>query len=124
MRAKYAAAIRFGIESGQATNYGSPDDKFYTLRDKVQGYSWMDSQRENHLARDAFERTQQKKKNQILENATPEEREALKAQHKLNHEMYYETSAERNLRELKESVLRIEQRYQKDYPEFHINFPG
>lgn len=124
MKARYAKAIRYGIKAGQATNFGSPDDKFYTLWSNVRSYSWMESHRENHLARDAFEHAQTKKRNQILENATTEEVEVLKAQNRLNHEMYYETRAERNLRELKESVLRIEQRYQKDYPEVHINFPG
>ena len=123
MRAKYAAAIRYGIESGQATNFGSPDDRYFKLSEGVRWYSWMSSHRENELAQNAFDRARKRRTEEIWKGATPEEREALKAQHKLNHEMYYETRAERNLRELKESVLRIEQRYQKDYPEFHINFP-
>lgn len=124
MKARYAAAIRYGIESGQATNFGSPDDQYFKLWDKVKWYSWMNSHRENELADSAFRRAYTRRREEVLGKATPDEQLALKAQNRLNHEMHYETRAEKNLRELKEAVLRIEERYQKDYPEFHINFPG
>lgn len=123
MKKNYAQAIRFGIKAGQATNFGTLGDRYFELWDRVRWYSWMSNHRENELAQKAFERTYERRRKEALASATPEERAEMKRINRLNHEMHYETRAERNLRELKESVLRIEERYQKDFPEIHINFP-
>ncbi|TDP92314.1 hypothetical protein EDF62_1519 [Leucobacter luti] len=103
MKAKYAAAIRHGIQQGRKTRYGEIDDPYYELRSGLL-WSAMRGGRPGELQMEAFKRTwQQVSAARIASMTMAEKREAERA-FKISHERFTETRAEREKRLLREEV--------------------
>lgn len=108
MRAKHAAAIRYGILKGRQTRYGDLDDPYYELRSNViNGYSEWDLR---ELALKAFEHTWETEAATRMEGKTPEEYAEAKANFVRVWELYSESREERQTRLLREEVKALSKR--------------
>lgn len=106
MRAKYAAAIRYGIKQGKKTRYGDEDDPYYELRSEVLWRYFMES-RLRELALSAFTRTWRKVSALRVSGLDASAVSEANAAFERAHTLWTESRQERELRLLREEVVRL-----------------
>ena len=105
MRAKYAKAIRFGIETAREVKFWPDEGNYYEKESEVRDY---DFRTEWNLASNAFYRTYRKLRKKYVNSLDDESIKFMHRAEKLDYVKWTETRQERYLRELNEKVQRLE----------------
>lgn len=109
MKARFAKAIRAGIEAAKRTNYGQVGDTYYPEREAILDYAWLEDHKANELAKLAFERTWERNVKKAAASMTLEERAAASKNHDMSYTLYTETRSEKYQRLILERVERLEE---------------
>lgn len=111
MRAKYAKAIRFGIEKAREVKFWPESERnYYEKRSEVLYFDFeygLDSTVRS-ITEEAFNRTYHARRQQYTYPLDDTGLELIKAAEKLEYVKWTETRQERYLRELNEKVQRLE----------------
>lgn len=105
MRAKYAKAIRFGIEKAREVKFWPDEGNYYEKESEVRYY---DFRTEWNLASNAFNRTQRKLRKKYVDSLSVDDYNALNKAEHLDHRKWNETYQERYLREISERTTALE----------------
>lgn len=108
MKAKYASAIRFGVEKANRVEYTWKGTNYYDHLASVRCYRLMNSNLENQLALKAFSRVSERRQNAHLAQKTRKETESYWEMVTRGRKLQYESGAEREIRLLRETVERME----------------
>ena len=105
IRAKYAKAIRFGIEKAREVKFWPEEGNHYEKESEVRYY---DFRTDLVLAELAFNRTHKKREQQYVNTLEDESIKLMHRMQDLDYVKWTETRQERYLRELNEKVQRLE----------------
>ena len=111
MRAKYAKAIRFGIEKAREVKFWPESERNYCeKRSEVLYFDFeygLDSTVRS-ITKEAFNRTHKKRKQRYVNSLDDESIKFMHNAENLDYVKWTETRQERYLRELNEKVQRLE----------------